>query len=105
MSLPDRPGGQGSKPRRDAEEGRERLTPDEHRLCERLEAWARQSPHRGNAFAITATAFLMVWLLAGIRDLPERDPMRLGIGLMLERDDFRFEHSPRSRSSWRIRAG
>ena len=61
----------GSENRRD-EDAEAHLSAADRVLARKLDQWAARSPRNANAAAVGLTAFLMVWLLAGSRDMPDR---------------------------------
>jgi hypothetical protein len=60
-----------------------RLSATDRLLARKLDRWAARSPPSANAVAVVITALLMLWLLAGSRELPDRASVLSTIGTFM----------------------
>lgn len=72
----------GSDEGRD-EDAEAHLSAADRMLARRLDQWAARPPRNANAVAIGAAVLLMVWVLAGSRELPDRDSVLSTIGAFM----------------------
>jgi hypothetical protein len=75
--------GRDPEPRSHDEDARQRLTAADRLLDRKLDQWASRSPWAGNVAAVGLTALLMVWILVGSRDLPDRASVLSTIGAFM----------------------